>query len=232
MAGKTYLGFRVDVPQAARMAVFYNKMPGVIVSKIHHRIVGKVAQRGVKVMKAEIKRRFPLYSPGQTRANGQPLRWQTPTHALENSVGMNVLKMNKMRRSGVAVAYFGPRWDFKVRKTVRKRIDAMSHLGLNTAKGTPFGSAKPAPAKIHIPRGPKGETVSPARYAHLANFGHEAGRGPVKAKPNDYMTPTMNKMRNVMQSVVDAEFPMQFQKVVGQDNARLLKRLPRFKISG
>lgn len=227
---RDYINLRMLVPRLQGMRVFLEAAPGRVVTEVNRKIVSDVATKGVGIMRREVRREFALYSAGATRANGEPYRWQTPTGALANSIGKNVLKARKTRNKNVAMAWVGPRTSFKVTKAVQRRIDRFTTLGINTEPGTPF-DAKPAPPKVFAPNGPSGQTVAPARYAHLAAFGHRRGRGILAAKPHDFMTPTLQKIDRLLSSVVRSSFPRRFQQTVGADSRRILRRLQKVRIT-
>lgn len=221
MAG--YYGFHVTAPTPGSLRVFFGGFPGTLVTKVHHRIVGKVARFGAGEMKRQIAKKFTLYRPGERTKRGRPKRWQTPTGAMQQAVGVKVLSPAKMRRGDkLAIAYVGARTDFTASKAVKSRIAAFKNLGF-----------KRAPDVISIPRGRTGAVVNPVRYFHLALRGH--GPGPkglsFNATGRDFMTPTINAVTPHLQSVVNQEYPVAMTRIVDQDYNRIVNRGNQRRIS-
>lgn len=218
-----YFGFKLDMPRLTEMRVYFEAVPGMVVREVHHRIVRKIATEASKVMKSKIKTGFPLYSPSDRTKSGRRKRWQTPTGAMAQSVGVKVVPPRRMRAPDqLAIAYVGARMDFTATKAVKRRISQFRNLGFNRAPNT-----------MYIPTGPKGATVRPARYFHLAAFGH--GPGPqglsFRAAGFDFMTPTIAEMRPRMMGIINQEYPPAFERVLRKDGDRILKRLGRMTLT-
>lgn len=204
---KRSFGFSVTGHNLGTVAVWLKNAPSRISREIHFDLVGKVGRRVVPVMRNEIRLQFPPSRARQTRANGQPRRWQTPTGALANSIGLKKIPRSQMRRGGqLAIAFVGARTDFRATKSVKQRITKLQNLGL-----------KSAPSRVFIPKGTKGNTISPSRYIHLALKGHRKGRGPVAAKAYDFMTPTLVKAQQEMDRVIASEHEPAFDKLMARD---------------
>lgn len=213
---------RLDFPNVAELRVFYEAAPGTIVKKVHRKVVGQIAKRGRIVMKKNIRRMFPLYSPGDRTKSGQKKRWQTPTGALANSIGVKLWEpKNKQQAAKLAMAFIGARSDFVATKSVRARINRINRLGWNKA-----------PRPLHIPKGPSGQTIRPARYIHLALHGHTPGPSgrSIYAEGVDFMTPTVQELRGIADQIVRTQFPVEFEKVMDKDTQRVVRRMERSRI--
>ena len=213
------------------LGIMMEAMPGAIVRLVHHKIMSEVAKEGKKIMKQEIKKKFRIYRDSDRRADGTRMRWQTPTGALDNSIGTKIPTLTQMKNKGVALAIIGPRTDFKATKAVKRRVAQMKTFGVLTERGTPFGEPAAAPKPLHIPKGPKGSaTVQPSRYAHLANFGHKGRISQLHAKPHDYMTPSTSRLASVFPSIVNRNYQPLLIKTFNQDTASRNRSLKRRKI--
>jgi hypothetical protein len=218
---RPFFVFRATGPvTSVQMELVFESQPGVIVRGIHRKIIPVINGKAKSIMLQEVKKKFKAYSDSDRRINGRRKRWQTPTLALNNSIGVKMVSQRQMRNKLVVVGLVGPRWDFKATKAVKKRIGRITEFGL-----------KRAPKKIHVPKGPKGATIRPARYAHLANFGHRKGRGPLRADPHDYMTPTNRRVSAIMPGIVERMWQPLYLQVVGKDTANRVKSLKRSTVT-
>lgn len=218
-----FLRFSISMPDSVNLAVLYEAAPGKIVREVHHELV-KIIGAATKIeLKANIKRQFPLYRPGDTKSDGTPKRWQTPTGALADSIGFKVVPAKKMRaRDKLAIVYIGARTDFVATKRTKANVSRFTTFGWDGKTRT----AKAAPASLYISRGPKGQTVAPVRYFHLANKGH--GPGPkgfsFHAKGNDVITPTYQTMKARIPGIVRQHYPVRFEKVIERDIKPVIRR--------
>lgn len=215
-----FMGFTLTQPRLTELSIFYAAAPGAVVRKVHHTLVGKIATETSREMKKQISVLFRPYSPSdRVGKRNKRKRWQTPTGAMQQSIGQKVVSASQMRSPDkLAIAFVGARSDFKVSKRVRARLQNMSNLG--------FGKA---PRPLFAPRGPKGQTVSPVRYFHLALKGH--GPGPkglsFHARGRDFMTPTISAVEPRMRRIIRTNYPKRFRKVMEQEARRLIKRNPQ-----
>lgn len=233
--GKPTVSYTLTQPNISAIAkIVFEALPGTIVRNVHRKILKKIAAAGKKIMVEEIRKKFRVSDANKPRSNGEPRMWQTPTGALANSIGVKIPTLTEMKNDMVAFAAIGPRSDFKETKNVRKRVDKMKTFGLNTTPGTPFGPAK-APPRLLIGRGPEDDPiVRPARYAHLANFGHQPGASGfgITARAHDYMTPTSTRLQGQIDSIVNTNYQPLLLKTFDQDTGARLRQIAREVLRG
>lgn len=215
-------------------------LPDAIRNEILEPIIKQLCRDGAKIAKMTLRRILPKRDP-KTR------RWDRPTGALYDSLGMKTVPRSRMRNKQIVVGYFGARLDFRVTKRTAQKVKRIRNIDPARAfvGRVRFPAGHPKAGRLNLRQS---GAIQPFKYIHLVEGGHKGvfasrlkrgsdgrtmpgtGRTYIipPARPYPFMSVAERQVRAIANSTAPAMMNQMFPKVVNRVAARIARRAVRY----